>query len=202
MKTCHFFNGWSMAFHLRLFSSTALSMGLASVKMAHQLRKRGMATTSKKPTCITSLPCLLSYAVESNGAKCSGQGYTRHCCLLCPHPPCLAWHREGKYTLNCCMVNWIIQQHSNLLCCFFPLDHQTDAEHTSWLSDKFGKCARMHGNRGLVFGIKYVTVLTVAGCRYSYNKPMLRMMLCSWDMQLERRVLWVASVATSKNAKS
>lgn len=45
------FAGWSMAFHLRLFSSTALSMGRASVRMAHQLRKRGIATTSKKPTC-------------------------------------------------------------------------------------------------------------------------------------------------------
>ena len=40
----------SKVFHLRLLSSTARSMGRASVSTAHQLLNRGIATTSKKPT--------------------------------------------------------------------------------------------------------------------------------------------------------
>ena len=40
----------SLRHSLRL-ASTAFSMGEASLKTAHQLRNRGMATRSKKPTC-------------------------------------------------------------------------------------------------------------------------------------------------------
>ena len=40
----------SKVFHFCLLSSTARSIGRASVKTAHQLLNRGIATTSKNPT--------------------------------------------------------------------------------------------------------------------------------------------------------
>jgi hypothetical protein len=43
----------SKVFHFRLLSSTARSIGRASVNTAHQLLNRGIATTSKNPTCIS-----------------------------------------------------------------------------------------------------------------------------------------------------
>ena len=44
----------SSVFHFRLLSSTARSIGRASVNTAHQLLNRGIATTSKKPTCTSN----------------------------------------------------------------------------------------------------------------------------------------------------
>lgn len=99
-QACDCIHLWlcSKAFHLRRLSSTARSMGLASVRTAHQLRNSGMATTSKNPTCTCS-PTLLSLKPHTHAC------YDKLCLLgedrahaACIHPQSLG----SRLVCQCC----------------------------------------------------------------------------------------------------